>query len=278
MSHLKLTCLGICIAVGVMGTALAQKTPNEYQAELTAQKAQREYDAQRAQRQALEMARNSTTPQPITPDMCIDGVCVEQDLGAIAANLNWTPPAKPEEIPSSMRKSYEEGIRKGMETCEQSNRTQWGGNVRKLCDLLVFGNQRPRTELVAFFRDNKQPVCVAGGKLFNMGLVTPIGPVRFEVKFGKDGRPKVAEITKTFDIPNKSDALELKTQIERKHPYLNLRDSSSTTPPWGGYVRYLESGMGIHYELKARTGIFTKSRDEPNEGACAPARQSISVQ
>lgn len=266
------------LLASVTGAVLAQKTPNEYQAELSAQKAQREYDAQRAQRQALEAAQKSTAPQPITPDMCIDGVCVEQDLGAIASNLNWTPPAKPEEIPSSMRKSYEEGIRKGMETCEQSNKSQWGGNVRKLCDLLIFGNQRPRTELVSFFRDNKQPVCVAGGKSFNMGLVTPLGPTRFEVKFGKDGRPKVTEVTKKFDIPNKNDALELKAQIEKKHPYLNLRSDSWVTPPWGGYVRYLESGIGSHYELKARTGIFTNSRDEPNEGACAPKRQSISVQ
>jgi len=260
------------------GAALAQKTPGEYQAELSAQKAQREYDAQRAQRQALRDAQNSTAPQAITPDMCIDGVCVEQDLGAIATSLNWTAPAKPEEIPRDYRKSYEDGIRKGMETCEQSNKAQWGGNVRKLCELLIFGNQRPRAELVSFFRDNKQAVCVAGGKSFNMGLVTPLGPVRFEVRFGKDGRPKVAEVTKTFDIPNKNDALELKAQIEKKHPYLNLRSDSWVTPPWGGYVRYLESGMGIQYELKARTGIFVKSRDEPNEGDCAPARQSISVQ
>ncbi|WP_156909466.1 hypothetical protein [Ottowia thiooxydans] len=210
--------------------------------------------------------------------MCIDGVCVEQDLGAIAANLNWTPPAKPEEIPSSMRKSHEDGIRKGLETCEQSNKAQWGGNVRKLCDLLIFGHQRSRAELVSFFRDNKQPVCVTGGKSFHMGLVTPLGPTGFSVSFGKDGRPKVASITKRFDIPNKDDAIELKSQIEKKHPYWKLQGGSWVTPPWGGYVRYLESRSGIHYELQARTGIFTKSRDEPNEGLCAPARQSISVQ
>lgn len=260
------------------GAVLAQKTPNEYQAELSAQKAQREYDAQRAQRQALETARNSTTPQPITPDMCIDGVCVEQDLGAIATNLNWDAPAKPEDIPRDYRKSYEDGIRKGMETCEQSNKPQWGGNVRKLCDLLIFGNQRSRAELVSFFRDNKQPVCVTGGKSFNMGLVTPLGPTGFSVSFGKDGRPKVAVIVKTFDIPNKEDALVLRTQIEKKHSYLDLRNGSWVTPPWGGHVQYNELRTGIRYELKARTGIFTNSRDEPNEGACTPARQSISVQ
>ena len=47
------TCQEGGLLASVTVDVLAQKTPNEYQAELSAQKAQREYDAQRAQRQGL---------------------------------------------------------------------------------------------------------------------------------------------------------------------------------------------------------------------------------
>jgi hypothetical protein len=166
------------------------------------------------------VAQNVVMQQPITPDMCVDAVCVEQDLGVIPAGLAWTAPARPEEPTRDFKKSYDEGVRKGLDTCEQSNKAQWGSKASKLCDLLIFGNQRPRAELVSFFAENKQPVCVTGGKFFNFGLTTPLGATKFQVKFGRDGRPRVAEITKFFAV-SKDEQAALKAQIEKKHPYLH---------------------------------------------------------
>ena len=93
-----------------------------------------EYEAAQAKLRAEEKARQNRAPVPITPDMCVDGVCVEQDLGAVAANLNWAPPEPMEQIPSSHRKAYEDGIRQGMQTCEQANQPLWADKARKLCE------------------------------------------------------------------------------------------------------------------------------------------------
>lgn len=221
------------------------------------------------------LAQNVVMQQPITPDMCVDAVCVEQDLGAIPAGLAWTAPARPEEPNRDFKKSYDEGIRKGLDTCEQSNKAQWGSKASKLCDLLIFGNQRSRAQLVSFFAENKQPVCVTGGKFFNFGLTTQLGATKFQVKFGRDGRPRIAEITKFFAV-SKDEQAALKDQIEKKHPYLHLRDGSSATPPWGGYVRFID--ITGSYELRGREALFTRSNAEPDQGACATAPRQISVQ
>ena len=198
---MKQTILVSILVVLASGAICAQKTGRDSQAEYDARSSQlqAEYDARRSQLQAQEAARNNSEPQPITPDMCIDGVCVEQDLGGLALNLNWTPPAKPEDIPNSMRKSYQDAVREHMDTCEQSNRPQWGGNARKLCNLLIVGHERPRAELVSFFKENKHPVCVARGRTFELGLTTSLGLTRFEVRFGKDGRRvEIFQITCLF--------------------------------------------------------------------------------
>ncbi len=163
------------------------------------------------------LAQSVAMQQPITPDMCVDAVCVEQDLGAVSAGLAWTAPARPEEPSRDFKKSYDEGIRKGLDTCEKSNKAQWGSKASKLCELLIFGNQKPRAELVAFFAENKQPVCVTGGKFFNFGLTSPLGATKFQVRFGRDGRPRVAEIAKFFGV-SKDEQAALKAQIEKKAP------------------------------------------------------------
>lgn len=242
-------------------------------------KAQLDYETERAKQDAAVASRENRALVPITPDMCVDGVCVEQDLGALAVNLNWTPPAKSDPIPNSHRKAYEDAVRKGMQVCEQSNQALWGDKTRKLCDFLILSNERPKADLVAFFKENKQPVCEPGGKLFKLSLETTLGHVRFEVRFSKDGRPKVAEIVKEFNVQNKTDLAELRTQMRKKHPYIG-NSVSSKSAPWGGYVGYDDGmyGEGPRYQIDARSIIFAAVREGPNEGACTPARKTISVQ
>jgi hypothetical protein len=192
-------------------TAQAQKTSKDYQTE---------YDAQQAKRRAIEAAQKNKAPQAISADMCVDGVCVEQDIGALQPTLNWVVP-KPESIPSANRKAYEDGLRKGIEICEKANRAQWPNNGRKLCELLIQGNERSPVEVISFFKENNQPVCEPGRKNFKMQMNTNLGPVRVEVQFGNDGRPKIQQIIKEFEALNKNDAQQLKEMISKKHPYLD---------------------------------------------------------
>lgn len=239
------------------------------------------YREEQKKRQSLEDARNNSGPQPITPDMCLDGVCVEQDLGALAVNLKWNPPDKSEsealkKAPSSLRKSTEDGYRRGSETCEQANKPQWGTRVSKLCDLLIFGFQRTGAELVTFFKENKQPVCVTGNKSFNLTLDTDLGNTRVEVKFNRAGRPTIYLIRKQFTVANKEDQSLIENQINKKHPY----GFTSKGTPWGGNVKFINhwGTSSLIYELTARSVIFENPRTGPDEGVCTPERKSISVQ
>ena len=236
-----------------------------------------EYEAAQAKLRAEEKARQNRAPVPITPDMCVDGVCVEQDLGAVAANLNWAPPEPMEQIPSSHRKAYEDGIRQGMQTCEKANQPLWADKARKLCDFLILGPLRPKADLVAFFKENRQAVCVTGSKYFKLEIKTALGPTYVEVRFSRDGRPRIKEISKEFQIKNKDDLAELSAQMRKKHPYTG-RSFDTKTAPWGGYVSYDDGyAMGPSYRLEARSVLFDP-REEPNEGSCTPARKTITVQ
>lgn len=236
-----------------------------------------EYEAAQAKLRAEEKARQNRAPVPITPDMCVDGVCVEQDLGAVAANLNWAPPEPMDQIPSSHRKAYEDGIRQGMQTCEQANQPLWADKARKLCDFLILGPLRPKADLVAFFKENRQAVCVTGSKYFKLQIKTALGPTYVEVRFSRDGRPRIKEISKEFQIKNKDDLADLSAQMRKKHPYIG-NSTRAVTAPWGGYVSYDDGyALGPTYRLEARS-VFFDPREEPNEGTCTPARKTITVQ
>ncbi|MBS7809247.1 hypothetical protein [Variovorax sp. PCZ-1] len=229
----------------------------------------------------LEKARNNIEPQPITPDMCIDGICVEQDLGLIPNNLAWKPPEPPldtRRLSGEQLKAYESGMRRGLETCAAENNAIWGARAAQLCEYLILGNEKPRIEVVGFFRDNKLPVCVPGQLIFKMTFTTDLGGVRFEVHFGKDGRPKVREIVKEFVMVNAADRATLRKLINEKHPYAS-NSSSQTATPWGGYVWYddLFKNHAPDYRMSGRSSIFANPRVGPDAGQCATASKSLSV-
>lgn len=226
-------------------------------------------------REAANLA--ATTSQQITADMCLDGVCVEQDLGTIDINLNWIAPiSNLDRLPSNLRKQAESEMLKKVDACEEANKSQWGSTARKLCERLTYTNFRSPAEIISFFKEHKAAVCETGYK-FQMGVATTTGITRFSVAFGKDGRPKVVQIVKWFEVSNKFDVEELEKKINEKHPYLKTK-----APLWGGSVRFVSIPHSryhnghFHYELNARNGIFPRSRDEL-EGVCAQMRKSISV-
>ena len=234
---------------------------------------QDEYEANQAKLRANERARENRAPVPITPDMCIDAICVEQDLGEVAATLNWAPPEPMGPMSSSARRSYELDLK----NCAQANQMRWSDKALKLCELLILGEWKPKAELVAFFKENRQPVCTTGGKLFKLEMKTPLGPTYGEVRFAKDGRPKFTKVFKEFFIKNADDVAEWRMLIRKKHPYLGNELSAST--PWGGYVQYdyNDPRMRQNYQLTGRSVLFD-ANNEPNEGGCTPARKTISVQ
>ena len=267
-------------AAAVPATVLESPAQPHRQAQMaqrSADPAAMAYEAAQAKLRADEKARQNRAPVPITPDMCVDGVCVEQDLGAVAANLNWAPPEPMDQIPSSHRKAYEDGIRQGMQTCEQANQPLWADKARKLCDFLILGPLRPKADLVAFFKENRQAVCVTGSKYFKLQIKTALGPTYVEVRFSRDGRPRIKEISKEFQIKNKDDLAELSAQMRKKHPYI-VNSTRAVTAPWGGNVSYDDGyALGPSYRLEARSVLFDP-REEPNEGSCTPARKTITVQ
>ncbi|MBS7809234.1 hypothetical protein [Variovorax sp. PCZ-1] len=266
MSKLKILnlCVLVCCAQFVSGVYAQTKTEQPW--ELAAR---------------LEKARNNAEPQPITPDMCIDGVCVEQDLGLIPTNLAWKPPEPPidtRRMSSEQLKAYESGLRRGRETCATQNNPVWGGKSAQLCEYLILGNEKPRAEVVGFFRNNKLPVCVPGQLIFKMAFTTDLGGVRFEVHFGKDGRPKVREIVKEFVMVNAADRATLRKLMNEKHPYA-ANTSSKTETPWGGSVWYddMFKDRAPDYRMSGRSSIFANPRVGPDAGQCATASKFLSV-
>ncbi|NMM77660.1 hypothetical protein B2J89_13325 [Acidovorax sp. SRB_24] len=164
-----------------------------------------------------------------------------------------------------------------MQTCEKANQPVWMDKARKLCDFLIMGPLRPKADLVTFFKENRQAVCVTSGKYFKLQIRTALGPTYVEVRFSRDGRPKIKEISKEFQIKNKDDLAELSAQMRKKHPYTG-HSFDAKTAPWGGYVSYDDGyAMGPTYRLEARSVLFDP-REEPNEGTCTPARKTITVQ
>jgi hypothetical protein len=261
MKFSNLILLAVCCAA--IGSAMAQSVG--------------EKPWERAAR--LEKARNNKEPQQITPDMCVDGICVEQDLGLVPTNLVWNAPEpmlNTKQLSAAQKSAYEDGVKRGRETCIQSNGAIWGAKADRLCDYLIFGNSKPRAELIAFFRDNKLPVCYPGDKKFKLALTTALGSVRFEVDFSIDGRPKVSEVVKEFIVLNDADKAAMRKLIQDKHPYLF---SDDRYPPWGGYVEYDDGmyGRGPYYRLKGRSSIFANPRTGPDAGQCAIASKSLSV-
>lgn len=229
-----------------------------------------EYEAARIKSRADEKVRKNRGPVPITPDMCLDGLCVEQDLGEVAVNLNWVPPGGIEPLSMSYRKSFE--------NCTKANQPLWADKAKKLCEFLILAEWRSKADLVAFFKENRQPVCTTGGKYFKLELKTPLGPTYAEVHFSRDGRPKIEKVFKEFHIRNKEDVAEWHMQIRKKHPYLGKETSG--TAPWGGSVDYYDFSPAQteqRYELTARGNLFA-GRNGPDEGECTPARKTISVQ
>lgn len=229
----------------------------------------------------LEKARNNTDSQPITPDMCIDGICVEQDLGLLPSNLAWKmpePSANNQRMTSEQLKAYESGLRRGRETCAAENGAIWGGRVAQLCEYLILGNEKPPAEVVSFFRDNKLPVCVPGRASFRLVSKTDLGDVWVVVLFSKHGRPVVHEIIKEFVVLNPADKATMRKLMNEKHPYA-ANSSSKTATPWGGYVWYDDGmfGRGPDYRINARNSIFASSRIGPDTGQCATASRNLSV-
>lgn len=81
--------------------------------------------------------------------------------------------------------------RKSFENCTKANQPLWADKAKKLCEFLILAEWRSKADLVAFFKENRQPVCTTGGKYFKLELKTPLGPTYAEVHFSRDGRPKI---------------------------------------------------------------------------------------
>ncbi len=215
--------------------------------------------------------------QNITPDMCLDGVCVEQDIGELALTLSWQAVDADTQRRGEYQRKNDQSVRKGIARCAEFNRKLWSNKAERLCELLMLGNDQPRNKLIEFFKANTQAVCVTGGKTFNFVLTTPLGYTRIYAGFSRDGRPKVQQIIKDFVLTSAAARTELSALIQKKHATLRIADGTSLMAPWGGQVKYSDSLGTNNYELTA-SKIFENTREGPNEGACTPESQTISVQ
>ena len=215
--------------------------------------------------------------QSITPDMCLDGVCVEQDIGELALTLSWQAVDADTLRRGEYQKKNDQSVRKGIARCAELNRKLWNNKAEKLCELLMLGNDQPRNQLIEFFKANTQAVCVTGGKTFNFVLTTPLGYTRIYARFSRDGRPKISSITKDFLLTSPASKSELNALMGKKHFPIKFTEGNGVKAPWGGYVKYSESQNDNYYSLDAGK-IFENTREGPNEGACTPESQIISVQ
>ncbi len=215
--------------------------------------------------------------QGITPDMCLDGVCVEQDIGELALTLTWQAVDADTQRRGEYQRKNDQSVRKGIARCAEFNRKLWNSKAERLCELLMLGNDQPRNQLIEFFKANTQAVCVTGGKTFNFVLTTPLGYTRIYAGFSRDGRPKISSITKDFLLTSPTSKSELNALMGKKHFPIKFTESGEIKAPWGGYVKYSEYRNDNYYSLSA-SKIFENTREGPNEGACTPEPQTISVQ
>lgn len=226
-----------------------------------------------ASRSAIEGSKRptySTALQKITPDMCVDNVCVEQDIEAMLPNLNWVFVSNTKSIRNVESLPQ---TRKQIESCADSNKALWGNKADELCRIMRLAEYLPPTEILSFFKENKNAVCSSiMVNVLRYEISTQLGLVYVYISLGKDGRPKVKEIVKHFNVLNKEDLPEIRSQLEKKHPYMYA--------PWGGTFDYSEYGRGRGpiYSLRARDRIFIEGHQQPNEAACTPARKTINVQ
>jgi hypothetical protein len=227
---------------------------------------------------ALVAASKNTKPQPITPDMCIDGVCVEQAFGSLPASIQWQPrPPEPQyRIPN--KREYDAFMAKVHAAertgCEEGNRPLWGNKVGKLCDVLFYKYDVPRATIATFFRENTQAVCVPLRlTVSDLEIKTSTGLLTVEVAVANDGILRVKALQKTFDIPT-SQVPELRAMLKQKHPHLEVREAFRGDPipmPWGGKVSYSDKNPHREtedkppvYRLQGRSSIFGSI----DSGAC----------
>lgn len=218
-------------------------------------------------------------------DMCLDGICLEDDAGRLA-DITLTPRTEESRIREAQFRALTnsrntttlpENIE--MKSCADGNRAAWGKKAERLCEILVLRIYRPinRDDLM-FLKENPLPVCDNRGSAHTVSTNTPLGLVTIELKFANDGRLRVFEIIKAFAVDDASDRVELKRRLIEKHrPYLIWReDYESAATPWGGSVSVglVDATPRIKLKMEAMSKRFG---EKPVTNECAPPRKQIDV-
>jgi hypothetical protein len=260
-------------------------TEKKQQAQVAAQEQVRANNDKRDA--VLASASKNTKPQPITPDMCIDGICVEQAFGSLPASIQWMPrPPEPQYRVIGSKKDGDKYRAEVRVFCENDNRPIWGSKVGKLCDVIFHKYDFPRAAIATFFRENTLAVCSPMTlNVEDLRIKTSSGILWVNVKVANDGILRVQTLVKEFDIP-KSQVPELRAMLKQKHPTLEFSeglDNKILSTAWGGKVMYRDKQMSRDnndavpiYRLYGRNSIF----EAVNSGACAPvekARVPLSV-
>jgi hypothetical protein len=212
----------------------------------------------------------------ITEDMCFQSICLKQDIGTLPPNIQWD---NSEALTSSRAMAARNSmVQKGIELCTDANAKQWAKDSRKMCEVLLMASSLPPAEVIGFFRTHRGPVCNTGGKGFNFQVRDEQGSFYVRAVFGRDGRPRVMEVFKHYNLLNASDSAKFVELVKEKHPYVK-ETSGRTKAPWGGSVEFFDFGAsrGPRYGLYADSEHFAQPRVGPDEGVCAIESRSLSI-
>lgn len=218
-------------------------------------------------------------------DMCLDGICLEDDAGRLA-DVSLAPRTEESRIKEAQfraltnsRNSNTPLENAGMKFCADGNRSVWGKKVERLCEILILRVYRPigRDDLI-FLRENPLPVCVTVNGGGEITINTQLGLVTVELRFANDGRLRVDKITKEFAVDDASDKSELRRRLIQKHqPYFVGRDlDERASAPWGGSVKIGPSNPKdrVTLDMEAMSKRFG---EKPIANECAPPRKQIDV-
>jgi hypothetical protein len=212
---------------------------------------------------------NMVFAQSKPADQCLDGICIYDDIGALA-HIKWTgfsdvQPAQAE--------------RSEIERCADKNKAQWKGLSYRLCEvMLTRGSKVTVSDYVNFFAQNKGSICQPYQNDFAIEYATPLGLTFATIRINLMGRPVIAGLSKNFAVSTPQEHAQLRQLLEKKHPYAVSGSPQQGKAPWGGTVDLNFTPGNTVVQMNGDSKQFISSFGSISTGTCAGSPKALSVQ
>jgi hypothetical protein len=215
------------------------------------------------------LVANTAFAQSKPADQCLDGICIYDDIGALA-HIKWTGFA-------DVRPAQAE--RSEIERCADANKGQWKGQAYRLCEvMLTRGSKVKVADYVNFFAQNTGSVCQPYQNDFEIEYATALGSTFAAIRINSMGRPVIAALRKNFTVSTSQEHAQLRQLLEKKHPYAVSGSSQRGKATWGGTVDLNFTPGNTVVQMNAESRQFISSFGSISTGVCAGGTKALSVQ